>query len=200
MNLRYLKLLLIASALALILQGCFPPPPPHPYRHHHYRHWHGFSLQQSHAAVQLANQGGGDFNYRGEVVKWNHIQRFFDCIGPSPTQRNDTIWKRRIYLRDSPDPARKEQMNRPSEPNKVTPQTQGRQSIVPKREQMGSPPVQRGQRGGPPVQREMWVASPFKGEHGNPPPKRSAPQRQLGPPSQPHDGTPDAQHGQKEEK
>jgi hypothetical protein len=67
MSFRYLKIFLIALALVFISQGCFPPPPP--FHHRHHRHWHGASQQQLHAAVQLANQGGGDFNYTGEVAK-----------------------------------------------------------------------------------------------------------------------------------
>ena len=106
-------------------------------------------------------------------------------------------------------PAGREPIKRSSAPNKVTPQTQGSRSVTPNKEQMGPPPqrrevapppAQKGQTGGPSSQRETGVAPQFNEERGNPPSK-STHQRETGPHSQPHGGSPVAPHdGPEEEK
>ena len=71
MNLRYIKILLIALALVFLSQGCLPPPPPYHHDHNrHHRHRHGYSSQQSPRPVaQLFIQNGGEFSYQGEVAR-----------------------------------------------------------------------------------------------------------------------------------
>ncbi len=80
-------------------------------------------------------------------------------------------------------PARREQIERPSVPSKVPPQAQSPQSLTPKREPMGPPPVQRRELGPPPVQsvepggpstqREFGIAPSHGGElQGTPPTSR----------------------------